>query len=297
MDDPWSDWLLRRRHGGDPNYEPVIRGKVEVIRDRVLAGAKLSPGMTLVDVGSGDGVIAFGAFELVGPSLRAVLADVSASLLKHAEQRSISLGVRESCTFLQCSAEKLVGIADGSADVVTTRAVLAYVADKAAAAREFNRVLKPGGRVSIGEPIYRDEALQLASLTKHLEGRPEDAASADVRLFQRWKAAQLPSTAAEIQRNPMTNFSERDLLGLFQTSGFADLHLELHIDVRKAPPVSWETFLDVAPRPNAPTLREILSAGFNEAERGQLEKGLRPLVESGRFTERDTIAYLTAIKP
>jgi arsenite methyltransferase len=297
MDDPWADWLLRRRHGGDPNYERVIRGRVAGIRDRVLAGARLSPEITLVDVGSGDGLIAFGAFERIGPTLRVVLTDVSEALLKHAEQRAVSLGVRERCTFLQCSTDNLVGIADGSADVVTTRAVLAYVADKAAAAREFHRVLKPGGRLSIGEPIYRDEAVLLATLTKHLDSGPENPANAEARLFQRWKAAQLPSTAAEIQKNSMTNFSERDLLGLFQTSGFADLHLELHIDVRKAPPVSWETFLDIAPRPLAPTLREILSAGFNEAERTQFEKGLRAMVESGRFMERDTIAYLTAVKP
>ena len=44
-------------------------------------------------------------------------------------------------------------MADGSVDVVTTRSVLIYVKDKAAALREFYRVLKPGGRVSLFEPI------------------------------------------------------------------------------------------------------------------------------------------------
>ncbi|WP_348240817.1 methyltransferase domain-containing protein, partial [Salmonella enterica] len=52
-------------------------------------------------------------------------------------------------------AETLEGIADSSVDVVTTRSVLIYVDDKAAAFAAFHRVLKPGGRVSLFEPINR----------------------------------------------------------------------------------------------------------------------------------------------
>ena len=42
---------------------------------------------------------------------------------------------------------------EASVDVVTTRSVLIYVKDKARAMREFYQVLKPGGRVSLFEPI------------------------------------------------------------------------------------------------------------------------------------------------
>jgi arsenite methyltransferase len=253
--------------------------------------------MVLVDVGAGDGLIAFGAFARVGPSLRAVLADVSAPLLKRAEEVAIECGVRTQCTFLQTSAERLDGVADESADVVTTRAVLAYVADKATVARQFHRVLKPRGRISIAEPIYQDEAVRLAALTDFLLSRPTDISSAAARLIQRWRAAQLPSTIAEIKGNPLTNFSERDLIVLMQKAGFAEIHLELHIDIVKAIPVPWETFIDIAPLPGTPTLRELFSSHFSDIEQRQFEEGLRKQVESGQIMERSTIAYLTARKP
>jgi ubiquinone/menaquinone biosynthesis C-methylase UbiE len=253
--------------------------------------------MVLIDVGSGDGTVTFGAFERIGHSLKAVLTDISEPLLNSAKQQAAERGVREQCTFLQTSAERLDGVADESADVLTTRAVLAYVSDKAAAARQFYRVLRRGGRLSIGEPIYQDAAVKLAALTNVLNSRPADAVTAPARLLQRCRAAQLPSTMAEIQGNPLTNFTERDLIALFQQAGFTDIHMELHIDVRKGSAVPWNTFIDQAPSPGVPTLREVFAARLNEAERQQVEKHLRPLVEHGMHTERDAIAYLTAVKP
>jgi len=295
--DQWSEWLLRQRHGGDPNHESVIRGMVQRIRDRVLDGAGLSAGMILVDVGAGDGLITFGAFERVGPSIKAVLTDVSAPLLKRAEARAVECGVRDRCTFLQTPAERLDGIADASADVLITRAVLAHVTDRDAAVRQFHRVLRPGGRISISEPVLRYEALQLAALTDFLRSRPEDASTAHTRLVQKCRTAQLPSTLEEIQSNPLTNFSERELINIFKHAGFPEIHLEMHIDVRKAAAVSWDTYIDIAPRPGAPTLREVMASRLSESEQRQFEDGLRSLVESGRNMERDTIVYLTAVKP
>jgi hypothetical protein len=175
--------------------------------------------------------------------------------------------------------------------------VLAYIAHKEAAVKQFRRVLKPGGRISIGEPILRDDAMQLAALTRHLETQPVDEKNLQSRFHQRWKAAQLPSVTEEILNNPLTNFTERDLVTLCQYAGFGDIHLELHIDVRKASAMSWDTFIDIAPRPNTPMLREVIASNFNSHERRQFEEAFRPLVETGQVFERDAVAYLNAVKP
>ena len=145
--DIWSEWILHHRHAGDTAYDQQVRTTIARFVERVLDGARLAPGMTLVDIGTGDGLVALSAIERIGPSLRVILADISAPLFRHAESTAIERGVREQCSFLELSADNLVGIADASVNAVTTRAVLAYVADKSTALREFYRILKPGGCV------------------------------------------------------------------------------------------------------------------------------------------------------
>jgi len=294
--DAWSEWLLRRRNGGDPQEESVILRKVERIRDRVLDGAGPLAERVLLDAGAGDGLIAFGAFARAGLSMQAILVDVSGPLLERAERKALALGVRHRCTFLHTSAEMLEGVAGESVDAVTTRAVLAYIDDKSSVARGFHRVLKPGGRVSIAEPINRDEAVHLAAYSSFLLSPAGVAASPVTKLLHRCKTALLPSSPEEIQKNPLTCFSERDLITIFQSAGFVEIHLELHIDVMRQAPTPWDTYIDIAPRPGSPTLREVLAERLSAAEQRQLEDAIRPLVESGQHLTREATAYLTAFK-
>jgi hypothetical protein len=65
--DRWAEWLLERRFGsGDPEQrEKELVGLIPW-RDRILKNAAVKQGETLLDVGAGDGLIAFGALDLVG---------------------------------------------------------------------------------------------------------------------------------------------------------------------------------------------------------------------------------------
>lgn len=294
--DPWYEWLIHSRHAGDPVERRLVLDETERYADKVLAAAQLMPGMTLADIGSGEGLIAFKAIGNTGPSLQVILTDISASLLAHARQLAIKKGVSNQCIFLECNAENLHGIPDASVDVVTTRAVLAYVADKKAALSEFHRILKPGGRISLAEPIMMDEARATCGLKAAVDA--EDLKDVDpfLGLMHRWKATQFPDTLAKMTSCPMTNFSERDLVRFAQENGFADIHMELHIDVRPFQVSSWEVFIASAPHPLAPTLEFILSNHFTSTERNQFEIVLRPLIEAGGLSVDDRVAYLTATR-
>src|SRR5579875_866773 len=151
--DIWLRWLLERRFGGDPAVKDAMLGELKRTRMRVLDGAHVREGDTVLDVGAGDGLIAFGAVEYVGEEGTVIFSDVSQDLLDHARTLAEEMGVLERCRFVRASADDLSPFGDASVDVVTTRSVLIYVADKRGAFREFYRVLRPGGRLSIFEPI------------------------------------------------------------------------------------------------------------------------------------------------
>jgi arsenite methyltransferase len=294
--DVWSEWLLHRRHADDPAYSQVVQAVVVGYADRVLDGGQLVAGMTLVDVGAGEGLLAFRAIDRIGPSLRVVLTDLSAPMLQYAESVAVKRNVRQQCTFLKCSADNLKGIADASVDVVATRAVLAYVADKTAALGEFFRILKPGGRLTIAEPILQDDAFYARALRRRIE---DQSLPADrfLTLLHRWKAAQFPDTEDAGAKSPIANYSERDLLNMVRGSGFTEIHLQLHIDVVPSLITSWDVYLGSSPHPWAPSLKQILAEQFTSDERQFFEQMVRPTVESGKSVTTDRAMYLQAQRP
>lgn len=298
--DPWYEWLLHRRSGNDPIHDQLARAEIERYADRVLDGAKLAPDMILADIGTGEGLVAFRAIDRIGASLSVILTDISAALLNYTETLAEQRGVKNQCSFLQCSADRLNDIQDASVDAVTTRSVLAYVADKPAALREFHRILKPGGRLSMAEPVFVDDAFEVVALKDRIDRRAEELSPSQdrlLRLMHRWKSSQYPDTLEKMARNPITSCTERDLFRLVNASGFAETRLELHLESVRKPPMSWQLFLDITPHPLAKPLRAILAEQFTPDEREFFEKALRPSIEVQQFSATNRMAYLTAQKP
>jgi ubiquinone/menaquinone biosynthesis C-methylase UbiE len=254
----------------------------------VLAGADLQPGNVLLDVGCGDGLIGFGALDMVVPAVRVIFSDVSAELLRRCQERSIELGLADRCSFVEARAENLVGLDDRSVDVVTTRSVLIYVNRKNDAIAEFFRVLRPGGRLSMMEPINRRMF-------------PEPS-----NLFFGWDVSTVEDlrdrVAAEYERNPrpqvraMMDFDENDLLKMAEDVGFDTVEIRLHVTVHRPTPQEWEPLLHSSPNPLAPTFAEAVAAALNESQINRFLNVLRAAVESGLGRRRLAIAYLRAMK-
>src|SRR5919205_896569 len=151
--DRWAEWLAERRFGGDPEHRATVLSELVRTRDSVLDRAELRVGETLLDVGCGEGLIGFGALERGAGVV--IFSDISTDLLEFCREAAAGLGLEGRCRFVESPADDLEPIADESVDVVTTRSVLIYVKEKAAAFGEFARVLRPGGRISLWEPINR----------------------------------------------------------------------------------------------------------------------------------------------
>jgi ubiquinone/menaquinone biosynthesis C-methylase UbiE len=293
--DAWARWLLERRHGADPHeLERVLRTLTDV-REHVLDHARIAAGEVVLDVGCGDGLIAFGALQRVGEQGRVIFSDISQDLLDHCRSLAESLGRLDQCTFVRASAEDLGVLADASVDAVTTRSVLIYMKDKPGALREFHRVLKPGGRLSIFEPINRFAYPEPPHRFMGYDVTPvQDLA---MKLLAAYARAQ------SVCENTMLDFDERDLLRYAEGAGFVEVQGDLHLEVvpyasarMVHPTSSWEAFWRSAPNPLAPTLEEALAQGLTPAEAERFVAHLRPLVEARRGIHRLATLYLWALK-
>jgi ubiquinone/menaquinone biosynthesis C-methylase UbiE len=139
----------------------------------LLDAAGIRAGQRVLDAATGTGEAALMAADRVGPAGRVVGVDISLPMLKGAKARSdarqISLVAMDG-THLACS--------DHTFDAVTCQLGLMLIPDPARAAREFHRVLKPGGRFAACVWSARERVpligILAEVLTAHLPAMEED---------------------------------------------------------------------------------------------------------------------------
>lgn len=127
----------------------------------------LNPGETVLDVGCGAGFDTLIAARQVGRSGRVISVDMTPAMLEKAQAGAREVGLAN-VEFRDGLAEALP-MDDSSIDVVISNGVINLCPDKMAAMQEIYRVLKPGGRIQIGDIVVHKEV-------------PEDAKS-DIDLW------------------------------------------------------------------------------------------------------------------
>jgi SAM-dependent methyltransferase len=120
----------------------------------------LRPAERVVDVGSGGGIDSLIAAKMVGPSGRVIGVDMTPAMLDKARTSATAAGMTN-VEFREGFGESLP-VEDGWADVVISNGVLNLMPDKDAALREMARVLKPGGRLQIGDILVQKPVPQNA---------------------------------------------------------------------------------------------------------------------------------------
>jgi arsenite methyltransferase len=114
-----------------------------------LSLGPLTEGDRVVDVGCGAGIDSLIASRMVGRSGRVVAVDMTPEMVERARASAAAMGATN-VEFQLGSAEALP-VGDAWADVVISNGVMNLFPDKVAGLREMARVLKPGGRLQIGD--------------------------------------------------------------------------------------------------------------------------------------------------
>ncbi|HEX6900974.1 MAG TPA: class I SAM-dependent methyltransferase [Thermoanaerobaculia bacterium] len=147
-----SAWFNGAAGDYDWLNQAVSFGAGSWYRRQALLRAGLAEGMSLLDTGSGTGVIAALGQQIVGHRGLVVALDPSLGMMSHAAGRGVKRRVRGIAEALPFPDERF--------DRLTMGYALRHVADLRATFQEYRRVLKPGGKVLLLEITRPSSRLQ-----------------------------------------------------------------------------------------------------------------------------------------
>jgi arsenite methyltransferase len=252
-------------------------GRLTAVRDRVLAGASITPGEHVVDVGAGAGLLTLRALALVGPAGTVCAVDLSREALG-------AIGAPEGggrlCRVIGDMAS--LPLADGCADAVVTRSALVYAADLAGALREACRVLRRGGRLSVFEPVWRRRCHDAV-----LDGLTGDERAAIERAF------------IEVTPASVLAFDEDVAMVLAGWAGLARRRMKVdYAYERLTDEAAVHAHLHRRSHPAAPTAVELVTAVCGRVvARRYITAWLGAIHRQRTITYTTPVMYLTATRP
>ena len=136
-----------QRYGWDKaasHYERSWQSQLEPAQSALLELADLEPGIEVLDIACGTGLVSLKAAAVIVPGGTIVGTDISEQMVLAARDMAASRGI-PNARFERMEAEQST-FGDSSFDVVLCALGLMYVPDPERAIRDFHRMLRPRGR-------------------------------------------------------------------------------------------------------------------------------------------------------
>jgi ubiquinone/menaquinone biosynthesis C-methylase UbiE len=121
----------------------------------------IAPGMTVLEVGPGDGYLTLAAVERATPGGRVICLDVQLAML-----RKLRKAAGSRTPSLVCASGSQLPFRPRAFDLVFLSHVLGEIPDRTAALAEYARVLRPSGTLAITEGLPDPDFIRCARLVR-----------------------------------------------------------------------------------------------------------------------------------
>ncbi|MGB4811965.1 MAG: class I SAM-dependent methyltransferase [Methylophilaceae bacterium] len=157
----WVNTIFNKTASDYDRMESILGlGTGSSYRRRMLKQAGLKPGMDMLDVGMGTGLVARQAMSILGDASKITGVDPSVGMMQSAK---LPVGIK----LVEGRAEQLP-LADANYDFLSMGYALRHVSDISLAFSEYFRVLRPSGRVCILEITMPKGRIATALLKTYL---------------------------------------------------------------------------------------------------------------------------------
>lgn len=281
----WTQWLKQNRFAGQtPEMIEQTTKWLEAVRDVVLMYADIKPHETVIDIGTGTGLLAFRALEIQDCKGDVIFSDKYPDCLKDCQRILDQSCIHTGYRMLLCPAEH-IALPESSVHKALMRSVLVHIVNKQPVISEIYRILKPGGKFCAFEPIIRTNTRYWEILDSKYIDKYEDFKKAE----------------NEIMENPMDslcNFDQRTLTTNLEIAGFSIPEVKVQ-EVKSAYVVQQNMvaqWFNNPPAPGQPTTKERFMKYFDEATVNKFMEDVQNYLTGREINLKTNAAFINATK-